>query len=84
MGFKSHIKKKKNRVSPGFARVMGRPAGLPGFGRAVIPAGLLLNPDRSSYRVDPPGRAGFNNNDPNRNKVLRISNELIRINYKTQ
>jgi hypothetical protein len=40
---------------------MGRPAGLPGFGRAVIPAGLLLNPDRSSYRVDPPGRAGFNN-----------------------
>jgi hypothetical protein len=34
---------------------------LPGFGRAVATAGLLLNPDWSSHRVDPPGRAGFNN-----------------------
>jgi hypothetical protein len=54
-------KKKKNRVSFGFARVPGRPAGSPGFGRAVATADLLLNPDRSSHRVDPPGRAGFNN-----------------------
>ena len=57
-------KKKKNRVSSGFARVTqvpGRPAGSPGFGRAVATAGLLLNPDRSSHRVDPPGQAGFNN-----------------------
>ena len=67
MGFKSHIwkkKKKKNRVSSGFAQVTwvpGRPAGSPGFGRAVSTAGLLLNPDRSSHRVYPPGRAGFNN-----------------------
>ena len=62
MGFKSHIwKKKKSRVSFGFARVMGRPAGSPGFDRAVAPAGLLVNPDRSSHQVDPLGRAGFNN-----------------------
>ena len=54
-------KKKKNRVLSGFARVPGQPAGLPGFGRAVATAGLLLNPDWSSHRVDPPGRAGFNN-----------------------
>jgi len=56
MGFKSHIwKKKKTGSRP------GRPAGSPGFGRAVATAGLLLNPDRSSHRVDLPGRAGFNN-----------------------
>jgi len=46
MGFKSHIDK-KNMIF---------------FARAVATTGLLLNPDRSSHRVDPPGRAGFNNN----------------------
>jgi hypothetical protein len=63
-----HLKKKKNRVSFGFARVTrvpGRPVGSPGFGRAVATAGLLLNPDRSSHRVDPPGRAEFNNSAHN-------------------
>jgi hypothetical protein len=40
---------------------MGRPAGLPWFGQAVAPASLLVNPNRFSYRVDPPGQAGFNN-----------------------
>jgi len=35
--------------------------GSPGFGRAVATADLLLNPDRSSHRVNLPGRAGFNN-----------------------
>ena len=82
MGFKSHIWKKKKkkpglvRVSSGFARVTrvpGRPAGSPGFGRAVATAGLLLNPDRSSHRVDPPGRAGFNNS------VLNSSNQLNQV-----
>jgi hypothetical protein len=59
MDFKSHIWKKKK---PGLVRVLpGRPVGSPGFGRAVATAGLLLNPDRFSHRVDPPGRAGFNN-----------------------
>jgi hypothetical protein len=56
MGLKSHIwKKKKHPVSSGFARVtrvMDRHAGSPGFGLAITPANLLLNPDRSSYRVD--------------------------------
>jgi hypothetical protein len=53
-----HLKKKKL----GLVRVLpGRPAGLPGFSRAVATTGLLLNPDRSSHRVDPLGRAGFNN-----------------------
>jgi hypothetical protein len=68
MCFKSHIRKKKkqNRVSSGFARVPGQPTGSPGFGLAVATAGLLLNPGRSGpgsigSRVDPPGRAGFNN-----------------------
>jgi len=52
-----HLKKKKK---PGLVWV--RPGlGSPGFGRAVATAGLLLNPDRSSHRVDSPGRAGFNN-----------------------
>jgi len=32
-----------------------------GFDWAVAPAGLLVNSDRSSHRVDPPGQAGFNN-----------------------
>ena len=53
MGFKSHIWKKKKK--PGLVRVTrvpGWPAGSPGFGRAVATAGLLLNPDRSSHRVD--------------------------------
>jgi hypothetical protein len=59
MDFKSHIWKKKKL---GLVRVLpGRPAGLPGFSRAVATTGLLLNPDRSSHRVDPLGRAGFNN-----------------------
>jgi len=44
-------KQKKNRYRPGS----------PGFGQAVATAGLLLNPDRSSHRVDPPGQTGFNN-----------------------
>jgi hypothetical protein len=64
MGFKSHIwKEKKYQVSFWFVRVMGRPAGLPRFDRAVAPAGLLINPDRSSHQVDPPGQAEFNNID---------------------
>jgi hypothetical protein len=63
MGFKSHIWRKKKRVSSGFARVIGRPTGSPGFDRAVALAGLLVNPDRSSHRVDLPGRAEFNNTD---------------------
>ena len=61
MSFKSHIwgKKKKTGSRPGLP-------GSPGFGPAVGIAGLLLNPDRSSHRVDrvpghPPGRTGFNN-----------------------
>ena len=53
MGFKSHIFKKK-RVSPGFDRV-------------IAPAGLLVNSGRFSYRVDLPGRAGFNNTAKNVN-----------------
>ena len=54
-----HLKKKKK---PGIVTVRpGRPTGSPGFDRAVVTAGLLLNPDRSNHRVDPPGRAGFNN-----------------------
>jgi hypothetical protein len=61
MGFKSHIWRKKKRVSSGFARVMGRPARSPGFDRAVALAGLLVNPDRSNHQVNPLGRAGFNN-----------------------
>ena len=67
MCFKSHIRKKKkqNRVSSGFARVPGQPTGSPGFGRAIATAGLLLNLDQSSHRVDRvdrvPGRPGFNN-----------------------
>jgi hypothetical protein len=40
---------------------MGRPAGSTGFCRVIVLAGFLLNPNRSSHRVDPPGRAGFNN-----------------------
>jgi hypothetical protein len=39
--------KKKKRISPGFDRV-------------VAPAGLLVNPDRFSHRIDQPGRGGFN------------------------
>jgi hypothetical protein len=60
MGFKSHIwKKKKKKKKPGLVRVRpGHPgSGSTGFGRAVSTAGLLLNPDRSSHRVDRvPGR----------------------------
>jgi hypothetical protein len=52
-----HLKKKKKS---GLVRVRPGP-GSPGFGRAVATAGLLLNPDRSNHRVDPPGRAEFNN-----------------------
>jgi hypothetical protein len=44
---------------------MGRPAGSTGFCRVVAPAGLLTNPDRSSHRVDLPGRSEFNNYDCN-------------------
>ena len=51
------MKKKKL----GLAWVIGRPAGSPGFDRAVAPAGLLVNPDRSSHQVDPLGGTGFNN-----------------------
>jgi len=47
-------------LSPGLARVsrvMGRPAGSTGFCRVIVLAGLLLNPNRSSHRVDRvPGR----------------------------
>jgi len=47
----------KRRVSSGFARVMGWPAGSTGFCWVVAPAGLLTNPDWSSHRVGPvPGR----------------------------
>jgi len=56
MGFKSHIWRKKNGSRPSSP-------GSPGFDRAVAPAGLLVNPDRSSHRVDLPGRAEFNNTD---------------------
>jgi hypothetical protein len=55
MGFKSHIWKKKHRVSPEFARVardMGRPAWSIGFGRVIVPASLLKNLDQSSHQVD--------------------------------
>jgi len=53
MSFKSHIWKKKNWVSSGFCR-------------AITTAGLLLNPDQCSHRVDqvpgqPAGLTGFNN-----------------------
>jgi hypothetical protein len=58
MGFKSHIWRKKKL---GLAWVIGRPAGSPGFDRVVAPAGLLVNPDRSSHQVDPLGGTGFNN-----------------------
>ena len=73
-----HLKKKKNRVSSGFVRVPGQPAGSPGCGRAVAAAGLLLNPDRSSHRVDPPGRAGFNNSGNNcSNRLCCLCGRLI-------
>jgi hypothetical protein len=56
-GFQIPHLKKKNRVSFGFARVPGWPTGSPGFGRAIATAGLLLNLDQSSHRVDRvPGR----------------------------
>jgi len=54
------IKKKIDRVSPGFDRVdrvPGRPAGLTGFLRANSQAGFCLHPDRSQARVGRvPGR----------------------------
>ena len=56
MGFKSHFWKKKK---PGLVRVMGRPARSSGFDEAIALAGLLVNLDRSSHRVDPPGRPGL-------------------------
>ena len=48
-------------VLPGFARVMGWPAGSTGSCRFFIFTGLSPNPDRSSHRVDPPSWSGFNN-----------------------
>ena len=78
MGFKSHIWKKKKK--PGLVRVRpGHPgSGSPRFGRAVATAGLLLNPDRSSHRVDPPGRAGFNNSGNNcSNRLCCLCGRLI-------
>jgi len=58
-----HLKKKK----------IGSRSSSPGFGRAVATAGLLLNPDRSSHRVDPPGRAGFNNSARYRHHYTKFS-----------
>jgi hypothetical protein len=56
---------------------IGSRPGSPGFGRAVAIAGLLLNPDWFSYRVDPSGWAGFNNIDKNTNKKERKKENLI-------
>ena len=67
MDFKSHIWKKKKKT-----RFRSGSPGSPGFGRAVATAGLLLNPDRSSHRVDPPGRAGFNNGATTMNFFKKI------------
>jgi len=78
MGFKSHIWKKKKK--PGLVRV--RPSsGSPGFGRAVATAGLLLNPDRSSHRVDPPGRAGFNNSNLYMQQICLFFKKKILLNF---
>jgi hypothetical protein len=82
MVLKSHIKKKKKK--PGLVRVTrvpGRPAGLPGFGRAVATASLLLNPDQSSHRVDPPGRAEFNNCIKNTNSARVAKITVLVITY---
>jgi hypothetical protein len=57
---KTTFKKIKHRVSPG-------------FGWVVAPAGLLTNLDRSSHRVDPPGRSEFNNYGSNVTGLLLIS-----------
>jgi hypothetical protein len=60
-------------LSPGLvrvSRVMGRPAELTGFCRVIVLAGLLLNPNRSSHRVDPLNRAGFNNYFLNIHSIL--------------
>jgi hypothetical protein len=40
---------------------MGQPAGSTGFCWVVAPDGFLVNSDRSSHRVDPPGRSEFKN-----------------------
>jgi hypothetical protein len=55
MGFKSHIWKKNTGSHPGSLRSWVN-AGSLGFDWTVAPAGLLLNPDRYSHWVDPPGR----------------------------
>ena len=57
MSFKSYIWKKKKTGSR-----LGLPGSTRGVARvwpAIVTAGLLLNPDRSSHQVDQPGRAGF-------------------------
>ena len=85
--FKSHIWRKKKK--PGLVRVRrvawvpGQPTGSPGFGRAVTTAGLLLNPDRSSHQIDPPGRARFNNSAARNRKVqcLQLLLESIKLIY---
>jgi hypothetical protein len=47
----------KRRVSSGFVRVMGRPAGSTGFCRVIALTGLWTNLNRSSHRVGRfPGR----------------------------
>jgi hypothetical protein len=58
MDFKSHIWKKKKK--PGLVLVRPGP-GSSWFGQAVVTAGLLLNPDRSSHQIDSLDQAGFNN-----------------------
>ncbi|KAJ6953610.1 hypothetical protein NC652_005357 [Populus alba x Populus x berolinensis] len=69
----------KRRVSSGFARVarvMGRPAGSPGFCRVIAPSGLLTNPNRSSYRV---GRVPVRPAGPVR--ILRWVSKLLLLSF---
>jgi len=53
---------------------MGRSAGSPGFDQAVALAGLLVNSDRSSHRIDSPGQVGFNNTD--KKGTIHLQHEL--------
>ena len=59
----------------GFARVsqvMDRPARSIRFCRVVATTNLLTNPNRSSHRVDPPGRSRFYNYDIERDEKKMI------------
>jgi len=81
------LKKKKK---PGLVRVRsGRPGSgsthrVARFGRAIVTAGLLLNPDRSSHQAGRvpgqlarPGQVGFNNCDriPRENVTAVVSGD---------